>query len=90
MCQMISWIALQMAQKQLDKLWEKLQQLDQDIKQQELKIDEALENDKPERVINGYKERRDRLVNETKEWRQHLSALQARLASQSGEVLAAA
>ncbi len=86
MCQRICCIALQMAQQEVDRLWAELQRVEQEIKKQEAKIDDAIENNKPEKVTNSYKERKERLVDKEKDMRHQLSALQIRLATTSGEI----
>ena len=90
MCQRICWNALQMAQQEVDRLWEELHRVEQEIKDQEVKIDDAIENNKPEKVTNSYRERKERLVNKENDLWHQLRVLQARLATPSGEVLAAA
>ena len=79
-----------MAQQEVEWLKEELQRVERKIEEQETKIDDAIENNKPERVINSYRERKERLVDKEKDLRHQLSALQIRLATPSGEVLAAA
>ena len=89
-CQRICWIALQMAQQEVNRLWAELQCVKKEINKQEAKIDHAIENNKPEELTNIYRERINRLVETEREVRRQLSALQIRLATPSGEVLAAA
>ena len=79
-----------MAEQEVDRLWEELKRVEQEIKDQEAKIDDAIENNKPEKVTDSYRERKERLVDKEKDLRRQLSALQIRLATPSGEVLAAA
>ncbi|CAL8462835.1 g2369 [Coccomyxa elongata] len=76
--------AYTMAQQEVDRLWEELQRVEQEIKDQEAKIDDAIENNKPEKVTNSYRERKERLVDKEKDLRHQLSALQIRLATPSG------
>ncbi|CAL8464676.1 g4211 [Coccomyxa elongata] len=73
-----------MAQQHIEWLKEQLQQVKQKIGEQEMKIDDAIKNGKAEKLINCYKERKDRLVNEDKDLRQMLSVLLAQLASPAG------
>ena len=79
-----------MAQQEVNRLREELQCVEREIKDQEAKIDDAIENNKSEKVINSYKEKKKRLVDEKKDVRHQLNAMQIRLATPSGEVLAAA
>lgn len=58
------------AAQQVDKLCEEPQQLEQNIGEQEVKIDYAIENGKPQMVISSYAERKARLVEEKKDLRQ--------------------
>ena len=79
-----------MAQQHIDKLWEELQQLEQRIVEQEIKIEEAIKNDKSQKVIDWYEKNYARLVEEKKALRQHHSALQTQLAGPAGEFFVAA
>ena len=86
MCQRMYWNALQMAQLQLDRLWEELQRVEQDIKDREKELKAATTERDSAIIQKGI----DRLVQEKRDVRQQLSTLQAQLASPAGEVLAAA
>ena len=80
------WNALQMAQQQLDKLWEELQRVEQDIKDREEELKAAMTERDSAIIQKGI----DRLVQEKRDVRQQLSTLQTQLASPASEVLAAA
>lgn len=84
-----AWPSLAMAQQQIDRLWEELHQLEQRIEEWEVKIDEAIENDKLQNVIDSCKKEKAWLVRKMKDLWQQLSALKAQLAGPTGEVLAA-
>ena len=86
MCQRMYWNALQMAQQQLDRLWEELQRVEQDIKDREKELKAATTERGSAIIQKGI----DRLVQEKRDVRQQLSTLQAQLASPAGVVLAAA
>lgn len=79
-----------MAQQQVEWLKEKLRGVEQEIEDQEAEIIDAIKNNKPEEVINSYKGRKERLVDKKKGLRHQLFALQIRLATPLGEILAAA
>ena len=67
-----------------------LEKKEEEIKAQQEKIDRAIEDDKSQKLINSYKDERARLVQEKRFFLEHLTHLQAQLAGQAGEVLAAA
>ncbi|CAL8472336.1 g11879 [Coccomyxa elongata] len=73
-----------MAQQEVELLKEELQRVEQKIEEQDAETDDAIGNNKPEKVTNSYKERKERLVDKEKDLRHQLSALQAKLASPSG------
>lgn len=87
MCQRMQWIALQMAQQDTEWLKGELQHSKQKIKAKEQQLLEARKAKTSSEVIALIKDRKDRLVDKKMVLR---STLQARLASPSGEVLAAA
>ncbi len=81
--------ALQMAQQEVERLQEELQRMKQDIKAKEQELLDAMEaNDLPELVALG--KEKFGLTDKKKDLRKQPYALQAPLASPSGEVLAAA
>ncbi len=88
-CQRMYWNALQMAQQHLDRLWEELQRVEQKLEEQEAKIEAAMKAKELPELIVLIEKKRDRLVEEEKDLRQQLGALQAQLACVAGEVLAA-
>ena len=65
----------------------RLMEIEQQIKDLDLKMDDALENIKP---LTSYIERTERLVDMHKDLLHQLSALQIRLAAPSGEIYARA
>ena len=73
-----------MAEQQFDRHWEELHQLEQNIQEQNVKIDLAIKKNEPQHVINRLEGDKVRLVNEKKTQRQLLSNLA------TGSVLAAA
>lgn len=83
-----AWPSFALAQQQIDKLWEEMRLLILKIEAEELKIEKAIEANKPQRVIDVYEVRRVRLVEMQKETLQTLSNLQTQLAA--GNVLPAA
>jgi len=76
-----------MAQQDLDWLKGELQRVEQKIEDQEARIEADTKAEELPELIASIEEKRDRLVENEKDL---LSALQIRLASPSGEVLAAA
>jgi len=79
-----------MAQQVLEWMKEELQRVEQKIEEQAAKIDDAIENNKPGKIIASYREEKKRLVDKKQDLWHQLSVLQIRLASPLGEVLAAA
>lgn len=79
-----------MAQQEVDRLWAELQRVEQEIKEQQARTEAAMKANELPELIAFIGRERDRLVEEKKDLRHQLSALQARLASPAGEVLAAA
>ncbi|CAL8472228.1 g11770 [Coccomyxa elongata] len=76
--------AYTMAQQEVDKLWAELQRVEQKIEEQEARIEAATKAKELPELIASVKEKRDRLVEEKKDLRQSLNALQMRLATPSG------
>lgn len=82
--QRMFWGAVQMAQQELDRLWEELQRLENDIKEQEKDLREATTERDSVIIQRGI----DRLVQKEGAVRQQLSTMQVNIASSAGEVLA--
>lgn len=79
-----------MAQQEVDRLWAELQRVEQEIKEQQARIEAAMKANELPELIAFIGREKERLVEEKKDLRQSLNALQIRLASPSGEILAAA
>lgn len=85
-CQTVCWIALQMAQEEVEWLKEELKRVEQKIEAKEQELLEATKAKALSEVIALFKDQKDRLVNKEKDLWQQLSNLQICLASTSGEV----
>ncbi|CAL8469124.1 g8665 [Coccomyxa elongata] len=72
-----------MAQEEVEWLKEQLQGVEQEIKEQLARIEAAMKAKESPELISLIREERDRLVEEKKDMRHQLSALQAKLASPS-------
>jgi len=79
-----------MAQQEVDRLWAELQRVEQKIEAKEQELREVVKAKESPELIASIGKERDRLVDNQKDLRHQLSALQIRLATPSGEVLAAA
>ena len=79
-----------MAQQEQEWLKEELQRVDQEIKEQQARIEAAMKANEMPELIAFIGRERDRLVDKEKALRHQLSALQIRLATPSGETLVAA
>ncbi|CAL8468249.1 g7788 [Coccomyxa elongata] len=77
--------AYTMAQHEVDRLWSELQRVEQEIKEQQARIEAAMKAHELPELIAVIGRERERLVEEKKDLRHQLSALQAQLASPSGE-----
>lgn len=84
------WIALQMAQHEMDWLKEGLQQLEQEMEAKEQELLETTKAKEVPELITIIKDEKERLVVKKKDLWQQLTGLQDRLASPPGEVLSAA
>ncbi len=79
-----------MAQREVEYIKEELQHLEQDTEGVQQEVLEAIKANEPDEVIAAIKQKKARLTDEKKPLRNDLSALQARVASPSGEILVAA
>ena len=79
-----------MAQREMEYIKEALQHVEQDIEGVQQEFLEATEANLPEDVIAAIKQEKAQLTDEKKRLQKDLSALQARVASPSGEILVAA
>ncbi|BDA44297.1 hypothetical protein COCOBI_05-4810 [Coccomyxa sp. Obi] len=77
--------AYKMAQQEVNRLWAELQNVEQEIKKQQAKIETAMKTNEMPEIIASIGRERDRLVDEKKDLRHQLSDLQICLATPSGE-----
>ncbi|EIE24452.1 hypothetical protein COCSUDRAFT_61877 [Coccomyxa subellipsoidea C-169] len=82
----------QMAQQSIDRLWSEVQHTQQQIGEQQKKIEKAIEDEKPQKFIDSYTEEKARLVAYEKDLRQawERMALQTQLITPASEALAGA
>ena len=76
-------VALEPQDKQ-DRLWEKVELLETEIRQQQKKIEAAIEAEKPPALIECYQQEKARLEESLLFWRQQASALQTQLSGTPG------
>lgn len=89
-CRRMYWDALQMAQQEIDRLWGKLERVEQDIQASKQELREVTKAMELPEIIAVIRKRKDRLVENKKDMRQLLNALQTQLIGPASEVLAAA
>ncbi|EIE24500.1 hypothetical protein COCSUDRAFT_65392 [Coccomyxa subellipsoidea C-169] len=73
-----------MAQQRIDRLWSEVQRTEQKIEEQQEKIEKAIEDEKPQKLVDSYMEEKARLVAKEKDLSQQLMALQTQLITPAG------